>query len=131
MEFAMKKAFGAPGPFPYSPAMRAGDFVFISGQIPAGPDGSLVTGGIEAQTDAALKNLGAALKSAGCDFENVVKVTAFLSDPKSFGGFNSVYRTYFKEPPPARSTVCTLLVVDALVELDAIAYLPITAGQQP
>jgi len=99
--------------------------------VPTGPDGSLVAGGIEAQTDAALKNLGSALKLAGCSLEDVVKVTAFLSDPDSFNSFNRVYATHFKDPPPARSTVCTSLVVDALVELDAIAYFPLKTSQQP
>jgi reactive intermediate/imine deaminase len=124
----MKKGFGSGAPYPYTPAVRAGDFVFISGQVPISADGTLVKGGVEAQTRAVLDNLGQALALAGCGFDDVVKVTAFLGEAGDFEAFNAVYATYFKVPLPARSTVCISLVIDARIELEAIAYRPLAAG---
>ena len=127
----MRQAFGSGGPFPYSPAIRAGDFVFVSGQVPTGPDGVLVGGGIEAQARATLNNLGKVLALAGCGLAEVVKVTVFLDDARDFDGFNDVYAEYFDTPPPARSTVCASIVVDAKIEIEAVAYSPVGAGVCP
>jgi 2-iminobutanoate/2-iminopropanoate deaminase len=124
----MRQAFGSGGAFPYSPAIRAGDFVFVSGQVPTGPDGVLVAGGIEAQARATLDNLGEVLALAGCGLTDVVKVTVFLDDARDFGRFNDVYAEYFDNPPPARSTVCAQIVVDAKVEIEAVAYSPVGEG---
>jgi reactive intermediate/imine deaminase len=121
----VKKPFGPPGPYPYTAAMRAGDFVFVSGQVPAGPDGELVSGGIEAQTRACLDNVKATLALAGCGLDDVVKCTVFLADARDFARFNAVYATYFTGAPPARSTVNAPLVVDARIEIEAIAYRPL------
>jgi reactive intermediate/imine deaminase len=121
----MKQAFGRRGPYPYSPAMRAGDFVFISGQVPTGADGAVVPGGIERQVGAALDNLKAVLETAGCGLQDVVKVTVFLKDGADFGTFNRIYASYFADPPPARSTVCAPLVIDAGIEIEAVAYKPL------
>lgn len=117
----------APLPIgPYSQAVRAGDFLFISGQVGVDPETrAIVDGGVEAQTKQTLQNVGAILGAAGLSFEKVVKVTVFLADMKDFRKMNDVYGTYFKINHPARTTVqAQLPVTDAVVEIDAIAYSP-------
>ena len=108
----------------YSPAMRAGDFVFVSGQVPFGPDGEIAIGGIETQTRQVIRNLEAVLEGAGCGLDDLVKVTVFLTDARDFWAFNQTYRTALPGAPPARSTVCVGTVVDVKIEIDAIAYKP-------
>jgi len=116
----------APGAIgPYSQAIRAGDFVFLSGQIPldAGT-GQLVAGGIAEQTHQVLKNLGAVLEAAGASYAGVVKTTVYLADMGEFSAMNEIYGTYFSSPAPARATVqAARLPRDVRVEIDAIAYL--------
>jgi 2-iminobutanoate/2-iminopropanoate deaminase len=117
----------APLPIgPYSQAVRAGDFLFISGQIGLDPKTkTIANGSIEAQTRQTLQNIGAILGAAGLSFEKVVKITVFLADMKDFKKMNDVYATYFKTNAPARTTVqAKLPVADAVVEIDAIAYFP-------
>ncbi|MDR1710039.1 MAG: RidA family protein [Candidatus Accumulibacter sp.] len=109
---------------PFSPATRAGDFVFVSGQIAAGDDGALVLGGIEAQTRQVFKNVEKALALAGCTLEDVCKVNAWLDDARDFGSFNRVYMECFGAHRPARSTVESRLMADAKLEMDVIAYKP-------
>ena len=90
--------FGPPaagGP-PYSRAVRAGDLVFVSGQVPFGPDGTVVPGGIEAQTKQAIENIKAILESLGLGLQDVVKATAWLDDTRDFWAFNRVYRAIFR-----------------------------------
>ena len=108
---------------PYSPAVRAGQLVFISGQVPIDPSsGNLIDGDIAAQTRRALDNLGALLKAAGLSYANVVRTTVFLADMNDFSAMNQAYATYFSEPYPARSTVqVSRLPKDARVEIDVIA----------
>ena len=110
---------------PFSPAVRAGDFVYVSGQVPADPQGEIVGGGIEAQTHQVMANLQAALALAGATFDDVCKCTCWLADARDFGAFNRVYMSYFPKGRPARSTTEARLMVDAKVEVDAIAYKPI------
>src|SRR5437870_8734342 len=91
---------------PYSQAIRASDFLFISGQIPIDPaTGNLVDGGVADQTHRVLKNLGAILEAAGASFDRVVKTTVYLADMSDFAAMNEVYGTYFSAPFPARATV--------------------------
>jgi 2-iminobutanoate/2-iminopropanoate deaminase len=116
----------APGAIgPYSQAIRAGDFVFLSGQIPLDPGtGQLVAGGIGEQTHQVLKNLGAVLEAAGSSYAGVVKTTVYLADMGEFSAMNEIYGTYFSSPAPARATVqAARLPRDVRVEIDAIAYL--------
>ena len=119
------KAEGAPAAIgPYSQAIQVGDVVYLAGQIGMDPEsGELVEGGIEAQTKQALDNLGAVLKEAGMDYDNVVRATVFLSDLNHFQAMNGVYKEYFKsDHPPARSTVQVVAIPrGALVEIDFIA----------
>jgi 2-iminobutanoate/2-iminopropanoate deaminase len=121
----MKKVFGASH-VPLSPAVRAGDFIFVSGQVPTGANGSVVDGGIEPQTRQVLENVKAALALAGAGLEHVVKTTVFLEDARDFGGMNKVYATYFPKEPPTRSTLECRLMIDIKVEIEAVAYMPLT-----
>lgn len=110
---------------PLSPAVRAGDFVFISGQVPVGADGAVVAGGIEAQTRKVMENIEAALKLAGADLADVVKTFVILADARDFGAFNRVYATYFPINPPARTTMEARLMIDIKIEIEATAYRPV------
>lgn len=122
LETADAAAGGTPRPF--AKAVRAGDFVYVSGQVPA-RDGEIVTGGIVEQTEVVMENIIGVLKTAGCGLEHVVKVNAWLDDPRDFTSFNAVFARYFSANPPARSTVESRLMVDAKVEMDVIAYRPL------
>jgi 2-iminobutanoate/2-iminopropanoate deaminase len=115
---------GAPAAIgPYSPALRAGQFLFVSGQVPLNPQtGHLVAGGIGAETRQVLENIGALLRAGGLDFSAVVRTTVYLTDLEDFGAMNAVYGGYFSEPFPARATVqVARLPKDARVEIDVIA----------
>jgi 2-iminobutanoate/2-iminopropanoate deaminase len=107
----------------YSQAIRSGDMVFCAGQLGMDPTtGELVEGGIEAQTERALKNLVAVLDAAGLSFDDVVKTTCFLADINDFGAFNEVYIRFMPDPPPARSTFQVgALPRGGLVEIEAMA----------
>jgi len=108
---------------PYSQAVRAGGFVFASGQIPIDPaTGQFVAGGISEQTEQVLRNLSAVLEAAGSGLDRVVKTTVFLADMNEFAAMNEVYGRYFKRDVPARATVeAARLPRDARVEIEAIA----------
>ena len=110
---------------PYSQAVRAGDFLFVSGQIPLDPATGVVdAGSISDQTHRVFKNLGAILAAAGASFERVVKATVYLSDMSDFAAMNEVYAAYFGSPAPARATIqAARLPRDVKVEIDLIAYL--------
>lgn len=110
---------------PFSPAVRAGDFVYISGQIAMGDDGEVVPGGIEAQTRRTMENVRRVLALADCTLADVVKVTVWLDDPRDFWTFNRVYASFFPGDKPARSTVRSQLMVDAKVEIDVVAFRPL------
>lgn len=110
---------------PYSPGIRAGNLLFLSGQVGFDPaTGALIEGDIAAQTDQVMRNIGALLKAAGTDFANVVRTTVFLADMGEFAKMNEVYARYVVDPPPARSTVqVARLPRDARVEIDVIAVI--------
>ena len=111
-------------PRPFSPAVRAGDFVYVSGQVPANDAGEIVAGGIEAQTRQVFANLTKVLALAGCTLDDVCKVTVWLDDARDFGSFNRLYLEQFPAGKPARSTTEARLMVDAKVEIDVVAYKP-------
>jgi 2-iminobutanoate/2-iminopropanoate deaminase len=123
----MKQAIasaGAPKAIgPYSSALRAGQLLFVSGQVPFDPaTGNMVGGDIQAQTRRVLQNVGALLEAGGLSFQAVVRTTVFLADMNDFAAMNEVYQTFFTEPYPARSTVqAARLPRDARIEIDAIA----------
>jgi 2-iminobutanoate/2-iminopropanoate deaminase len=110
---------------PYSQAIRAGALLFLSGQIPIDPaTGSLVDGGIEAQTRQVFQNIGEILKAGGTSFDGVVTATVYLADMNDFAKVNEIYATYFSSPAPARATVqVARLPKDCLVEIQVIAHL--------
>lgn len=119
-----KRAPAAIGP--YSQAVRLGNLVFTSGQIPADQDsGEIVPGGIEPQARQALKNLEEVLNAAGASLNNVLKTTLFIKNMDDFTLINEVYAKFFGAEPPARSCVeAARLPKDVLVEIEAIAYIP-------
>jgi 2-iminobutanoate/2-iminopropanoate deaminase len=108
---------------PYSQAVRVGQLLFVSGQVPLDPvTGEMVAGDIAVQTRRVFENLGAVLKAGGRSFNDVVRTTVFLADMNDFAEVNKVYGTYFSEPYPARATVqVARLPKDARVEIDVIA----------
>ncbi|MFD0321102.1 RidA family protein [Lysobacter gummosus] len=110
---------------PFSPAVRAGDFVYISGQVAMNERGEIEQGGIEAQTRRTMENVKKVLGLAGCGLSDVVKITVWLDDTRDFWTFNRVYREYFGEQPPARSCVRSQMMVDCKIEIEAIAYKPL------
>lgn len=107
---------------PFVKAVRAGDFVFVSGQIAMGSDGEVIEGGIVEQTRRAIENVKAALAVAGLDLSRVVKTTVWLADTRDFWSFNKVYAEYFGAALPARSCVRADMMVNCKVEIEAIAY---------
>jgi 2-iminobutanoate/2-iminopropanoate deaminase len=112
-----------PAVGPYSHAVRAGGFLFISGQGPFASDGSgIVRGSIEEESQLALENLKAVLAAAGLGLEDVVKTTVYLADMVNFSKFNDVYKTYFSKEPPARTCIqAGRLPMDMQVEIEAVA----------
>jgi len=110
---------------PYSQGIKAGGFLFVSGQIPIDPrSGQFVPGGIAEQTEQVMKNLSAVLQAAGTGLDRVVKATVFLADMDEFVAMNQVYGKYFSSNPPARATVeVARLPRDARVEIDVIALI--------
>ena len=107
---------------PYSQAIKVGNMLFCSGQIPINPANGEIPGGIKAQTEQALANVSALLNAAGASVDNVVKTTVFLSDIANFAPMNEVYATFFNAPYPARSAVAVRdLPKGVLVEVEVIA----------
>ena len=117
---------GAPRPYagaPYNQGIKAAGLVFCAGQVGLDPASeTLVPGGVEAQAQRAMQNLGAVLEAAGSSFDRVVKTTVFITDLADFATVNEAYATFFRDLPPARSTVQVAgLPAGALVEIEAIA----------
>ena len=110
---------------PLSKAIRAGDYVYLSGQVPLKGDGSVETGSIEDQTRVVMENIKEIMGEAGCELSDVIKATAWLADRADFAGFNQVYAEYFADAPPARSTVESRLMIDIRVEVEVTAYKPL------
>jgi len=124
----MKQAiYSSKAPKPigaYSPAVKAGDWIFVSGQGPEDPFTHEVKGGtIEEQTKYTVENVLAVLAEAGAKPEDVVQVHVFLRDLNDFSRFNEVYAKYFSDPKPARATVGCNLINNIMIEIDAIAFL--------
>lgn len=109
---------------PLSSGYRAGDFVYVSGQVATQQDGSVLIGDFDAEVNLTLDNVEAILKAGGADFSQVVKINAWLSNSLLFARFNEIYRQRFSAAPPARTTVVVAFGhPDVRVEVDAIAYL--------
>lgn len=126
MEKKIIKTHKAPQAIgPYSQAVKSGNFIFASGQIPLDPvSGAMAENNIQAQTERVMENIKGLLESENLTFANVIKTTCFLSDMANFAAFNEIYAKYFTENPPARSTVAVkALPKDALVEVEIIAVI--------
>ena len=123
-----KQVYGEIPGVPLSGAVRAGDFVFVSGQVPFDEDGKIVTGDITTQTVVVMERIKTLLQHAGCQMEDIVKCNCWLQDTSEFNDFNIVYTSYFSANFPARATVRADLMVDAKVEVDAIAWKPLVSS---
>ena len=108
-----------------SRAIRAGDFVFLTGQIPFKDGNPMTDGTIEDQTHAVLNEINNTLAEANCQFSDVVKTMVWLTDRADFPGFNTVYAEYFPDDPPTRSVVVNDLLVDVRIEIEVTAYKPL------
>lgn len=110
---------------PLSKAVRAGDFVFLSGQLAFGADGKIVAGGVSEQTRQCLESIKSFLRDIGAEMTDVARATIWLTDTSGFAEFNTVYSEFFPGNPPARSTVCSALMLpDAKVEIEVTVYKP-------
>jgi reactive intermediate/imine deaminase len=107
-----------------SRAVRAGDFIFLTGQVPMRDNDVMVGGSIEDQTRAVLEDIKSTLAIAGCELKDVVKSMVWITSRADFPGFNAVYAEYFPESPPARSAIVSDLLVDVKIEIEVIAYQP-------
>jgi len=117
---------GIPAPRgPYSPAVRAGDFIFVSGQVPVDPaTNQLSNGDIKHETRMALNNVKLVLAGAGATLADVVRVGVYIGDGKDFAAMNEVYSEFFGEEKPARSTIVCGFAAEIKVEIDCVAYKP-------
>jgi 2-iminobutanoate/2-iminopropanoate deaminase len=107
---------------PYSPGVKDGEWLFVAGQSGRDPATGQMAEGVEAQVRQTLENVGSVLRAAGCDFKDVARVGVYLTRAADFATMNAVYREYFREPYPARTTiVCGLVREEMLVEIDAVA----------
>lgn len=110
---------------PFHPAMRAGDFIFVSGQVAKDENGVMCGGTIEEQTRWTLEAIRRALAPEGADIQDVVKVTVYLEDARNFGRYNGVFKEYFPDGHVSRTTVEARAAIDTKIEMDAVAYKPL------
>ena len=109
---------------PFHPAVRAGDYIFVSGQVAKDADGNMITGTIEVETAGTIKSIKRILAEEGATLADVVRVTTYLEDARDFGRYNKVFAEHFKDACLARTTVEARAVINAKIEMDAIAYKP-------
>jgi reactive intermediate/imine deaminase len=119
-------AIGKKNPnLPFHPAVRAGDFIFVSGQVPKDANGNMCGDAtIEVQTRWTLEAIKRVLAEAGAEMSDVVKVVTYIEDARNFSRYNSVFKEYFPEGKLARTTVECRLAIDTMIEMDAVAYKP-------
>jgi 2-iminobutanoate/2-iminopropanoate deaminase len=121
------KPMGKKNPnLPFHPAVRAGDYIFVSGQVAKDENGTMCVGNIEEETRSALDAVRRILREAGADLSDVVRMTVFLEDARDFGRYNRVFAEYFPDGGLARTTVEARAVISCKIEIDAIAYKPLT-----
>jgi reactive intermediate/imine deaminase len=110
---------------PFHPAVRAGDFIFVSGQVPKDENGNMCgDASIEVQTRWTLEAIKRVLAEAGAELSDVVKIVTYIEDARNFGRYNGVFKEYFPEGRLARTTVECRLAIDCMIEMDAVAYKP-------
>lgn len=110
---------------PFHPAVRAGDFIFVSGQVSKDADGNMISGTIEEETAATIESIKRILAQDGVDLTDVVRVTTYLEDTRDFGRYNKVFGEHFKGATLARTTVEARAVINTKIEMDAVAYKPL------
>jgi 2-iminobutanoate/2-iminopropanoate deaminase len=119
------KPIGKKNPnLPFHPAVRAGDYIFVSGQVAKDEQGNMCVGNIEEETRWTLESIRRILALEGADLSDVVKITVYLEDARDFGRYNGVFKEYFAEGRIARTTVEARAVISCKIEMDAIAYKP-------
>lgn len=122
------KPIGQKNPnLPFHPGVRAGDFIYVSGQVAKDENGKMGNGPIEEQTRQTIEAIRRVLNAAGADLCDVVKITVYLEDARNFGRYNGVFKEFFPEGNIARTTVEARAVIDTKIEMDAIAYKPVEA----
>lgn len=122
----VREAYGKKNPnLPFYPAVRAGDFIFVSGQVAKDADGNMVCGTIEEETRATIEAVRRALDAAGAELADVVKATVFLEDARDFGRYNGVFKEYFPDGMLARTTVEARAVISTKIEIEVVAYKPL------
>ncbi len=122
----VRQTYGKKNPnLPFHPAVRAGDFIFVSGQVAKDADGNMKSGTIEEETRWTIECVRRILLEAGADLEDVVKATVFLDDARNFGRYNGVFKEFFPDGKLARSTVEARAVIDTKIEIEVIAYKPV------
>ncbi len=109
---------------PFHPGVRAGDFIFISGQVAKDENGTMIAGTIEEETRATIEAIRRVLKAADADLDDLCKVTVYLEDARNFGRYNGVFKEYFPEGNVSRTTVEARAAIDTKIEMDAVAYVP-------
>jgi 2-iminobutanoate/2-iminopropanoate deaminase len=118
-------AIGKKNPnLPFHPAVRAGDFIFVSGQVAKDAEGNMLSGTIEQETAGTIEAIKRILAEEGATLADVVRVTAYLEDARDFGRYNKVFATHFNDAVLARTTVEARAVINTKIEMDAIAYKP-------
>jgi 2-iminobutanoate/2-iminopropanoate deaminase len=123
---AVRQSYGKKNPnLPFHPAVRAGDFIFVSGQVAKDADGTMRSGTIEEETRWTIEAVRRVLKEAGADLQDVVKATVFLDDARDFGRYNGVFKEYFPDGNLARSTVEARAVISTKIEIEVVAYKPL------
>lgn len=119
-------AIGKKNPnLPFHPAVRAGDFIFVSGQVSKDENGTMITGSIEVETEGTIKAIERILAEEGATLKDVVRVCTYLQDPRDFGRYNGVFKQHFDGALLARTTVEARAVIDVKIEMDCIAYKPL------
>jgi reactive intermediate/imine deaminase len=122
----VRQVFGKKSPnLPFHPAVRAGDFMFVSGQVAKDAEGNMRSGTIEEETRWTIEAVRRVLREAGADLEDVVKATVFLEDARDFGRYDGVFKEYFPEGRLARSTVEARAVITTKIEIEVVAYKPL------
>ena len=109
---------------PFHPAVRAGDYIFVSGQVAKNADGNMISGTIEVETAGTIESIKRILAEEGATLADVVRVTTYLGDARDFGRYNKVFGEHFKDAVLARTTVEARAVINVKIEMDAIAYKP-------
>ena len=119
-------AIGKKNPnLPFHPAIRAGDYIFVSGQVSKDADGNMMVGSIEVETRGTLDSIRRILQQGGADLSDVVRVTTYLADVRDFGRYNRVFAEYFQDGNIARTTIEARAVIDCKIEIEVIAYKPL------